>query len=880
MFKLSSLVPINIKRKLRHLLALTTLLLVPNLMAIGQQSAASINVVDGTMIWDSGSQQGQPVALFGVNYAVPFAYSYRALQQRGIDHKAAIDMDVAHMARLGLDAYRVHVWDRQISDQQGNLLTNEHLELFDYLLLKLAEYKIKVIITPIAWWGSGYPEPDPDEPGFSSFYSKAQMNQDTKAIKAQHNYLKQFFSHINPYTKLSYGQDPNIVAIELFNEPRHEDSLKNNESYIEGLVKTVRELVNNKPLFYNISEQGNNADFARRLCSTSIDGVAYQWYPAGLVKNSELASNLLGSVAHYHDPFADIAGCKTKAKMVYEFDAADTAKSVMYPAMARSFKEAGFQWATQFSYDPAAIADTNSDYNTHYLNLLFTPSKAISFMIAAEVFRQVPLGQKQDNFPQSNHFTTAQGKVELDYAQDTSVLLSPTRFLYSNATEQQPASQTQLSQIAGVGSSPLVNYQGSGAYFMDKVSEGNWRLEVYPDVLTLQDPYQPGSLKREVARLYASPQRLTIDLPELGQQFFIHGLNKGNQVVAKAERGAVTVAPGVYLLSGKRPNKQLLTSIDNVFLVPPMVKPELAISHKTQREITLQDKFNFTLQVGSEHQPDKVELALRYRGHKKFSLLQMQSIGANYYAVPLPVKNPEWALAGQLEYAFVVTLKDNVTTFPGGITGSPLEWDFAATEAYWQTELRPVGAPITLFDALLDNDNLIYPNSAKSNWEYVIGQQGQGAALRLSAKDLEQGSNPLVRMTLAADNQLQGRDLNQYNTVAIKLRAVQQTEHLQFSLLDSDGLAYGMALDVGTDWQYLLLPLSALKPTDTLYPQSYPMFMPAFYPALGRIDDNKWLGHLSQIQGLQMVFMGHTYSASQLGALHAVDIAEIKLLSR
>jgi hypothetical protein len=880
MFMLSLLVPKNIKRKLSHLLALTALLLVPNLMAFGQQPAASISVVDGTMIWDSGSQQGQPVALFGVNYAVPFAYSYRALQKRGIEHKAAIDMDVAHMARLGLDAYRVHVWDRQISDQQGNLLLNEHLELFDYLLLKLAEHKIRVIITPIAWWGSGYPEPDPDEPGFSSFYSKAQMNQNAKAIKGQHNYLKQFFSHINPYTKLSYGQDPNIVAIELFNEPRHEDGLKNNESYIEGLAKTVRVLGIKKPLFYNISEQGNNPDFARRLCSTSIDGIAYQWYPAGLVKNSELASNLLGSVAHYHDPFVDIAGCKTKAKMVYEFDAADTAKSVMYPAMARSFKEAGFQWATQFAYDPAAIADTNSDYNTHYLNLLYTPAKAISFMIAGEVFRQMPRLQTQTDYPQSNNFSAGNSEVSLNYQQDLSELHSPHQFLYSNSTSSMPQDIKQLSKIAGVGSSTVVNYQGSGAYFLDKISANNWRLEVFPDVLQLQDPYQPGSLKREVARLYAAPQRLTIDLPDLGQQFFIHGLNKGNQVVARADQGAVTVAPGVYLLSEKRPTKQLLTSLDSVFLVPPLVKPKLAISHKAQREISLKETFNFTVQVGSELQPDKVELALRYRGHKKFSLLQMQPIGANYYAVPLPVNQPEWSVAGQLEYAFIVTLKGDVTTFPGGIAGSPLEWDFVADQAYWQTELRPVGAPITLFDALLDNNNLIYPNSAKSNWEYVIGQQGQGSALRLSGKDLEQGANPLVRMTLAADNQLQGRDLSQYNTVAIKLRAVQQTEHLQFSLLDSDGLAYGMALDVGTDWQYLLLPLSALKPTDTLYPQSYPMFMPAFYPALGRIEDNKWLGQLNQIQGLQMVFMGHTYSASQLNAWHAVDIAEIKLLSR
>ena len=49
------------------------------------------------------------VALFGVNYAAPFAYDYRAIDRLGVKHKAAIDADVAHLARLGVDAFRIHV---------------------------------------------------------------------------------------------------------------------------------------------------------------------------------------------------------------------------------------------------------------------------------------------------------------------------------------------------------------------------------------------------------------------------------------------------------------------------------------------------------------------------------------------------------------------------------------------------------------------------------------------------------------------------------------------------------------------------------------------------------------------------------------------------
>jgi beta-glucosidase/6-phospho-beta-glucosidase/beta-galactosidase len=57
------------------------------------------------------------------------------------------------MARLGLDAFRVHVWDTEVSDTAGNLLANEHLRLFDFLLSELKKRNIKIIITPNRFLG-------------------------------------------------------------------------------------------------------------------------------------------------------------------------------------------------------------------------------------------------------------------------------------------------------------------------------------------------------------------------------------------------------------------------------------------------------------------------------------------------------------------------------------------------------------------------------------------------------------------------------------------------------------------------------------------------------------------------------------------------------
>src|SRR5690606_22102304 len=103
----------------------------------------------GVMRWGSTKEE---VKGFGVNYTVPFAHAYRTAKKLGIDVEKAIDQDVYHFARLGFDLYRVHVWDTEISDTLGNLLDNENLRLFDYMVKRMKERGMKFVITPIAFW--------------------------------------------------------------------------------------------------------------------------------------------------------------------------------------------------------------------------------------------------------------------------------------------------------------------------------------------------------------------------------------------------------------------------------------------------------------------------------------------------------------------------------------------------------------------------------------------------------------------------------------------------------------------------------------------------------------------------------------------------------
>ena len=53
-----------------------------------------------------------------------------------------------------------------------------------------------------------------------------------------------------------------------------------------------------------------------------------------------------------------------------------------------------------------------------------------------------------------------------------------------------PADTSGLRQIAGHGNSPVVEYSGSGAYFLDRLENSDvWRLEVMPNVTVIEDPF-------------------------------------------------------------------------------------------------------------------------------------------------------------------------------------------------------------------------------------------------------------------------------------------------------------------------------------------------------------------------------------------------------
>ena len=202
-------------------------------------------VENGVLRWQDDHSE---VALWGVNYYPPFSIDYQLIKQRGLSHEQAIRDDVTHFERLGLTAIRLHCFDREFSDHDGNLIDNDHLQLLDFLINECQKRGIYAVMTPIAWW-----QTPQGGNGFSDLYTMPQMIVDLKARAAQCNYLKQYMNHVNRYTGKAYKDDPAIVAIELINEPIAPPNTPEATitEYVNTLCEAVRSTGGKKPIFFN-----------------------------------------------------------------------------------------------------------------------------------------------------------------------------------------------------------------------------------------------------------------------------------------------------------------------------------------------------------------------------------------------------------------------------------------------------------------------------------------------------------------------------------------------------------------------------------------------------------------------------------------------------
>lgn len=758
----------------------------------------------GTIRWKKNKQE---VSLFGANYCLPSACDFRAAAYMGGERKQMIAEDMEHFKRMNWDGLRLCFWgDFQNTDRDGNLLENEHLDLLDCLIAEAAKRDIYMLLSPIVTYNSQWPEmTDTTNTGFAKYYPKNTLTHDEKAIKAQENYLKQILRHRNPYTGRCLKDEPNILFVEFINEPsQFPDDIPGMVGYIDRLHKAVRSTGCKKLTFYNVSQ---NFGVAPAIRKSKVQGSTHAWYPGALNNGYSLQGNGLLFVDRYEQMLNP--ELKGKAKIVYEFDSTDISSGYMYPAMAREFRRGGIQFAAMFSYDMLRTAPANLGWQTQYFNMVYTPSKAVSGMIAAEVMRRIPRGKHFGYYPENNIF----GDFRVSYDEQLSELNADDMFYYSNTTTTRPKNLQALSHIAGVGSSPVVNYSGTGIYFLDKQSDDTWQLEVYPDIMELDDPFKMVNPHRIVRKAGCNSRTMKIQLPGLDT--------------------VITVLPGKYkLAAGKIISKEELLAKD--LYQSPM--KEWKVANRTASEFIAEKQVTFKCEVFGPERPKEVSLYLTLKpwGCKRIPMIAKDGF---YYEAQVDLS---WLGKDSYQYHYAVETGDDTLLFPAGTHCLPDRWDYYEQDTY-AFRLTSATTPLLLLGEQDNWKHIRYSRTYLSP-ETTFGPVTSGEelipAFQLSVADLEKKDTYVAPCDATFSHfigdRVSCRDMGRVSPSFIKIRAygLNGTDKAICNIVDKDGRGYGVVFQLGREASDILIPVSSLVPMKAaMLPQDWPGVNSYWYPA-------------------------------------------------
>ena len=565
--------------------------------------------------------EGQKVKLWGVNYLVPFNHNFVNIQQSGVPHTACIDRDMAHFRLMGVDFIRVHLYDREITDARGHLISNEHLRVFDYLVESAARNGIFLMLTPTVWWNTvenevrmqeGYAYWDLSQQanfGFSNYFAKDAILWHPEAIECQKRYLRELFSHKNAFSGRRLCDYPNIVAIELTNEPQYLPASRLNGQrpkmgaelfrdepapnylkeyagqelaqvrgeiltrYFQALWPIVDEFFPQKVLKTHIFYDVGTPEIEQALRSggvQAVNWVAY-WNAVGKFDGGntdwanffDQAKSWLASHRSAHQP----AGM---GKIIYEYGASSSLDGYVLGAFAADFNRADVQMAAFFTYTPSAVAEYSPGWLIHYLSLEHTPNKAAAFAAAGEIFRsEIPLGDLKWE-PEAwtgPNFAITHADKNVDF-------LNAERgvFRYAASTKREIPAEAldRLTVISGRGASCAASSTGTGAYFLqksgsqDSEAEAAWSLTLFPNQSYVNDPSGAKTFRHManrymninnipvVSRLSAVPVEFELK-PGVGQITAIEPVFNSTPAPQKVRDGVWRISPGEYRLSVKKP---------------------------------------------------------------------------------------------------------------------------------------------------------------------------------------------------------------------------------------------------------------------------------------------------------------------------------------
>ncbi|VGO19000.1 glycoside hydrolase 5 family protein [Pontiella sulfatireligans] len=535
-------------------------------------------------------EDGREVNLFGVNFqpCISFEHGSR-MHNQGLlmplkvkDLKQVADESFDQIQRLGSELIRVHLTPADFTDAQGNLVETIWLDMLDYTLAGASNRGLYIYLTFLNHLindGTQFPF---NRQSFAASFEREEWMVDPAAVAATKNCIRQLLNRRNPYNGLLYKDHDALAVVEPVNEPAYywfekwketneggtreqfeNWSYENTLGYINALVELFRNEGLTQPVVWNCGWTGlitKHRSAYRAVADSKVDAISFCLYPgqSDLKKpfweNPEELSdrNYLPYIQHCSDDEDGLGWLRSeafagKAKLVYEFETFCNQSGYLYPAMAKFFRSAGAQIAAQWTYGLSGSAEYLG--GSHVLNLKTTPRKAASFMVAKQVFKTLP---RLEPYSTKTTDGDAFDSFALSASSGSSWGLKDHALIYSGWNTDEVADEgTPPETIIGLGTSPYVDYAGSGLYFIEPSENDALRVTIEPDVEWLRPHWKECHTGDQVVKLICDvshPFKLKLPGTEAPRWIYRKEGYRWQLVAAPKDAVQFEAMPGEYLI--------------------------------------------------------------------------------------------------------------------------------------------------------------------------------------------------------------------------------------------------------------------------------------------------------------------------------------------
>ena len=319
---------------------------------------------------------------------------------------------------------------------------------------------------------------------------------------------------------------------------------------------------------------------------------------------------------------------------------------------------------------------------------------------------------------------------------------------------------------------------------------------------------------------------MTLNLPGLSGNYCFRGVNEGNEAEGKAVNGTFSVKPGVYIVGSDREAVEAVNPMDKCgsiaigeFVAPKHSEVEGIVLHTPLQAVPAgSKKISIKAKVVGSTEPDSVVV---YPRHISFwndvnPLYRMKRVGIYDYEAEVPVKARDAAV----EYNIVAFYGGRATTYPQGVEGTPLAWDFTDYR-YYSTQVRAAEAPVVLVSAdagLSGIESATIPNYSRTSARFIAREPIDHDVMEFTMTSANDSTQLYLRKYVGdAMRNVAGK-----SKLCVALGAVKGVQELDVALITRLGITYRKRLQV-YDGGIFSIDVSELR-------QDYTALIPAPYP--------------------------------------------------